>query len=66
MQDFYDEENDKNVVVERQIIGWCAYDKSEIREGDDVVRHRGAMYHRENFIQANIGTRGEFIDPCEE
>lgn len=58
--DFYGDEIDsKN---ERQIIGYCGYDKSEIYEGDDYVEYRGKLYHRENFLQMNLGTDGKGIN----
>lgn len=39
----------------REIIGFCAYDKSEILEGDEVVEYKGQLYHKDNFIQMNLG-----------
>jgi hypothetical protein len=58
--------DDSTQQDERQIIGYCGYDKSEIREGDDVVRYKGQMYHRENFIQMNLDGHGNIIDGTEE
>ena len=66
---FYDEEefeDSKIVKQEKQLIGYCAYNKEEIHEGDDIVIHKGKMYLRENFIQASLGTQGEIIDPEEQ
>jgi len=66
---FYDDDND-NVgagQVERVLIGYDGYDKSEIYEGDDYVRdNRGNIYHRQNYVQMCLGTNGEIIDPTVE
>lgn len=49
-RDFYGD----NKEPEREIIGYCAYSKDPIYEGDDTVEWQGQLYHRENFIQMNI------------
>ena len=53
-------------IPERELIGYDSYDKSEIYQGDDYVKYHGQLYHRENFVQMNLGTRGEVIDLREE
>ena len=50
----------------RDIIGYCGYDKSEIYDGDDIVRYKGKIYHRENFVQMCLANNGEIIDPSAE
>ena len=62
---FYDNDNSDEPQVEKQLLGYCNYDKSEIYEGDDVVYHNGKMYHRLNFLQCCTGLDGEFINPEE-
>jgi hypothetical protein len=66
---FYDEdefEDTKIIKQERQLLGYCFYDKSEIYEDDDIVRYQGNLYHRANFLQSQLGADGEIIGPDEE
>lgn len=58
--------NEDNENTCREPIGWCAYSKDPIFEGDPVVSYKGRLYHRDNFLQASLGTKGEFIDAEEE
>jgi hypothetical protein len=53
------------MIEERIPIGYDAYTKDPLYEGDDIVRYRGKIYLRENFVQASLGTKGEIIDPDE-
>lgn len=50
-RDFY---ADEPVNTNRQLLGYCNYDKSEIYEGDDFVEYQGKLYHKENFLQMNL------------
>jgi len=65
MSEFY---NDEDIIKDddRSLIGYCAYNKSEIYEGDDYIIHNGQMFHRENFLQSQIDGSGNIIDPNEE
>jgi hypothetical protein len=56
-RNFYDDEKQD----ERMIIGWCAYCKEEIHEGDPFVMYKGEMYLRDSFITMNLGNGGEII-----
>ena len=52
--------------VERVVIGWCEYDKSEIFETDDYIEYKGKFFHRANFLQMSLDGNGNVIDPFEE
>lgn len=51
---------------DKKILGYCAYNKTPIHEGDDVVRYRGELYLKENFIQSQLDGHGNVIDINEE
>ena len=66
---FYDDDNDNDGVAqeERQLIGYCTYNKQEVYSDDDYIRDsHGRLYLRENYVQASLGLQGEIIDPNEE
>jgi hypothetical protein len=50
-RDFYGD----NSEPEREIIGYCAYSKDPIYEGDDYVEYQGQLYLKEYFIIMNVG-----------
>ena len=49
------------MTEDREIIGWDAYDKSPIYDGEPFVVEGDLMYHLANFKQKNT-----YYDPFEE
>ena len=47
---------------EKVLIGYDFYTKDEIWSTDDYIRDKnGDLYLRENYLQANLDTDGNFI-----
>ena len=51
-RDFYGDEPQEKA----EVIGWCAYCKCEIYEGEHKVEADGLMYHKDCFILENTGS----------
>lgn len=60
--DFYDDADPTEKNQSRLLRGYCGYDKTEIYDDDDYVEYRGQLYHRENFVQMNLGVDGQGIN----
>ena len=49
-----------------QILGWCAYCKNEIYEGDDYVVRNKNKYHTKCYDLIEDDTYGKDIADCTE
>lgn len=50
-RNFYEDEPTEG----KEVIGYCAYCKVEIFEGDEMVEYKGKKYHKDCFIQEHTG-----------
>jgi hypothetical protein len=58
----YDDHDDYLSKEAKVLIGYDFYTKEEVYSTDDYVKDKdGNLYLKENYIQANLDTNGEFI-----
>ena len=69
MNDNYNsnDQDDYLFQEEKVLIGYDSYTKEEIWSTDSYIRDKnGDLYLRENYLQANLDTDGNFIVDKEE